>query len=886
MNFTSNKTKATTIALFLVLTFAVTLVALPVAKAHDPAWTVPTWTYVVVTNSVIGVNQELTIVYWLNAYPPTAEGAYGDRWTFTVEVTKPDGSKDTLGPFTSDPVGTGWATYTPTEVGNYSVVAKFAEHKITGLPAPPTGYYWGNDIFVDDVYQASTSDPATFVAQQQAIQPWQEPPLPTNSYWTIPVNKANRNWYSLLGNWLGGAAQVNGTTINFAYGTGPESAHVLWTKQAWAGGIMDQRFGDIGYQQEHYDGLIFNPIILDGKIFYNTIASPWEGWYCVDLYTGETEYYHNTTGPVTGITGEGFDYAGSITGEKLAFGQIYDYESPNQHGGYPYLWSQTDPTDPTAWMMFDAVTGNYICKITNAPMTYGWYGLEDWGKAVYGKDGSILRYNIVGDQPFGPFGPTLPPFYLQCWNTSRALWLRPFSANTYWMWRTYLNYTFDGNNGYSLNVTLPWTSSAGNLITVREGQYIIGGTDGKNNGTYTSPGTLWALSLKPGSEGTLLWNITYTPPATAASDEMTTDWFSGLMAGPATPPWFTASPMLSPEDGVFLFNEPITRRWWGYSLATGQQIWGPTEPESPWNFYGMSNNIYKGMLLSYGSSMSGTELIAYNITTGKVLWKYIPQQVGFESPYGNYPLVLGAICDEKLYLFSTEHSPTEPMWRGSYMRCVNATDGKEIWKLLLWAGNGLSGSGLGVADGYIVSLNYYDNRLYCIGKGPSATAVTASPKVSVNGESVLIEGTVTDQSPGAKGTPAIADESMQAWMEYLYEQQSIPGNATGVEVSLDTIDPNGNFVHIGTVTSDMSGMFKKAFAPEVPGEYTIIATFAGSKSYGSSYAETAINVDEAPPATQPPQYPQPIDNTMTIVYATIVIIIAIALVGILLLRKK
>jgi hypothetical protein len=123
-------------------------------------------------------------------------------------------------------------------------------------------------------------------------------------------------------------------------------------------------------------------------------------------------------------------------------------------------------------------------------------------------------------------------------------------------------------------------------------------------------------------------------------------------------------------------------------------------------------------------------------------------------------------------------------------------------------------------------------------------------------------------------------------MEYLYEQQPKPKNATGVEVSLDTIDPNGNFVHIATTTSDDSGMFKKAFVPEVPGEYTIIATFGGSKSYYSSYAETAIYVDEAPPPT-----PEPAVLTLPpfetyIMGATVAIIIAIAIVGLLLFRKR
>jgi hypothetical protein len=124
-------------------------------------------------------------------------------------------------------------------------------------------------------------------------------------------------------------------------------------------------------------------------------------------------------------------------------------------------------------------------------------------------------------------------------------------------------------------------------------------------------------------------------------------------------------------------------------------------------------------------------------------------------------------------------------------------------------------------------------------------------------------------------------------MDYMVQQSvAAPMNAKGVDVTLDAVDPNGNFIHIDTVTSDMSGMFKKMFTPEVPGEYTIIATFAGSGSYGASYAETAIGVLEAPPATPPPQYPVPIDYTMAIIGAAIAVIIAVAIVGLILLLRK
>jgi hypothetical protein len=883
-----NKTMST-FALVLILAITASLVALPTANAHTPPWSVPTWTYVSVSPTTIGVNQEALVVFWLNQYPPTASGAYGDRWTFTVEVTKPDGTSETLGPFTSDPVGSYFSNYVPTQTGTYTFVAKFAEHKITGSPngySPTFGpLSFGYDS-VNDTYLASTSDPVELTVQEEPIQGYEETPLPTG-YWTRPIYEANRLWSEVAGNWLSGAAQNVGPTSLFGYGTGPESAHVMWTRPYWAGGVMDTRFGDIGY----YTGMsyetygLFPPIILNGVLYYNVAAPPRYGWYAVDLRTGEELFFHNTTGPIQGLTGTqqltgpGFDYSGAFSEGSLSFGQIYNYESPNQHGGFPYLWSTGasgsvfgGAAGAGTWEMFDAFTGNYICSINNVPQGMGFFGPGGmWGTQVYGKDGSLLSYNIVGTQPFGPFGPTTAPYYLQCWNTSRAIWYRDaYQENTYWMWRPYLNYTFDGNYGYSLNASIPDVTGA-SILAVREDQYVIIGKAGKNNGTYVQQGWLAALNLKEDSNGvinpTMLWNITYTPPETVVPDVVTGGLFGGgTMQGP----------MVDPEDGVFLFNEAMTRRRWGFSLETGQMLWGPTEPEGQWLFYGMSSSIYCGMLFSYG--ISG-ELTTYDIMTGKVLWNWSSGSVGFETPYGNAPIQMGCIADGKLYMYSSEHSPTMPLRRDAFLWCINATDGTLIWKIQCWANSPA------IADGYIVTLDSFDNRIYCYGKGPSATTVTASPEVSVHGSSVLIKGTVTDQSAGAKDTPAISDADMEAWMEYLYQQRPMPKDAKGVDVTLDALDPNGNFVHIGTPTSDASGTFGYAFTPEVPGPYKIIATFAGSASYGSSYAETYINVDEAPPTTAPPEYPQPIDNTMIIVAMGIAIIIAVAIVGIWIKRK-
>jgi hypothetical protein len=134
----------------------------------------------------------------------------------------------------------------------------------------------------------------------------------------------------------------------------------------------------------------------------------------------------------------------------------------------------------------------------------------------------------------------------------------------------------------------------------------------------------------------------------------------------------------------------------------------------------------------------------------------------------------------------------------------------------------------------------------------------------------------------------VSDDSMSAWMEYVYMQKPRPPNATGVEVSLDAIDPNGNFVHLGTATSDASGLFSLAWkTPDVPGKYTVIASFTGTNSYYGSYAETAMAVQAAPATTPPTQTTVQESPMLTYLLAAAVVIIILAVVAIVLqLRRK
>jgi uncharacterized membrane protein YkgB len=94
---------------------------------------------------------------------------------------------------------------------------------------------------------------------------------------------------------------------------------------------------------------------------------------------------------------------------------------------------------------------------------------------------------------------------------------------------------------------------------------------------------------------------------------------------------------------------------------------------------------------------------------------------------------------------------------------------------------------------------------------------------------------------------------------------------------------------IGITASDSSGTFGLAFTPEVPGMYKIVATFAGSKSYWDSFAETFIYVEETP-ANNPEPKPSPTSIAdIYLVPGIIGITVAIVVIGVILmlmLRKR
>ncbi len=398
---------------------------------------------------------------------------------------------------------------------------------------------------------------------------------------------------------------------------------------------------------------------------------------------------------------------------------------------------------------------------------------------------------------------------------------------------------------------------------------------------------MWAISDNPATRGQLLWSKTY----------------------PAPPNNYTIMLAWQPIDIVnreWTMTYADTGERLGFSMVDGSQVFGPVgTPDSDINGKALQYYSSREGQPAYGNlyvSGYGGQILCYSMTNGTLLWTFNSINSGTETPWGQYPIHIGAFADGIVYAFSGEHSPNTPLYQGYRVYAVNATDGTQIWNLLDWSSSGLGTSvaNTAIADGYMVFQNGYDEQVYCLGKGPSAMTVTAPDTASPLGTSITIKGTVTDIAAGTtqeeqaarfpNGVPAVSDASQSAWMEYIYEQQPKPTNTTGVQIVLSVVDANGNFRQIGTTTSN-DGFFSLNWKPDITGQYTVYASFAGSESYYPSNAITSFSVDPAA-VTPAPSNAQPSFDAVTqsvqntVIIAAVAIIIAIAIVGLLILRKR
>jgi hypothetical protein len=798
----------------------------------------PTYSYIGAFPNPIGVGQTALVTYridqpgaGLNVYTGGFNGS-------SVTITRPDGTSETKSDLPQDPTSSGWFTYTPTQVGTYTFVHHFpgAEYVVEGPWWNPGDVLWK--------YLASDSSEVSLVVQDEPVLDYaRSPSLPTEP-WTRPIYAENKGWWQAGDNWLMPGYDINsrffaGTPAFAPYTSAPDSAHILWTKSIIPGGIVGGPSGDLSY----YTGIsyeqFFDPLILYGHIMYSehalTSSTSW-GTRFIDLYTGED--LPNMYMP----------------DDSMAFCQVLDNNNVNEHGAIPYIWD----TSGSTWYMYDFLPGQQPkLRVTLTGMS----GLT--GRHFYGPNGEILSINIGGNSThrfmymFNSTRAIVGPDIGFSWGPSGTINASRYSGDAV-MARSHSPFM-----GIEWNVTLPDVvgSQGESRVNYEEGYVLASSTDSSTSPyTYTDvgydisgmvadsnrvyPSTISHLWVKSRTDITDIHN--------RVSNNM--------------------------QDGVYARFDESEEIIICYSMQTGNEKWRQEPPNQVWALYNRNYEIAYGKIVTSG--FDGT-VRCFNVETGVLEWEYYKGSSGFENAYGTYPEYAGlTIADRTVYTTADEHSSDGVLWRGAQLWALDIDTGEVKWQI-----NGMFRHPA-IADGILVALNSYDGQVYAFGKGPSATTVTA-PQVQVTlGETVVITGTVTDQTPAQKDTACISDEHMGHWMEYLHQQKQFPSEATGVPITIDVMDANGNYYNIGTATSDTAGKYSLVWEPEISGEFAIFATFAGSNSYGSSYDTTTMFVAEPPEATPAPTpTPAPMTDTY-IAGSTVAILAGLAIAVFLLLRKK
>jgi hypothetical protein len=691
---------------------------------------------------------------------------------------------------------------------------------------------------------------ATFTAQQQQITAFPGTPLP-KGYWTRPISDEFREWNTISGNWLVQGYDASGRMYADASGFNPYTQAPRAPHIMWTMPLTNGGLVGGQYQSDsYYTG-----------VQYTSLATPplvIEGRIYYRLFMSTSGEKGRVPGFACADLRTGQEYWRNTTG-NIDFAQIFDSQGFNGQGGVAMLYDASTST----WVIYDAFSGTPLYYLTGA--------LTNPDKVFYGPMGDVFAVFHGGNssQP-----------WIVMWNSTKA-----FEAYSFLSGGSYEGPQRTGSYNWTLGIQY-------NVTTPSTAPFVIS-QSGHNMPADASTNTILLIATPPAA------------PNNGSAYETGFNILTGqVLWGPIRRDFDgTYTNRIATGEGVYVQLNAATLQHIGISMTTGQQLWESGPNAAPWGQYTGMGAVAYGM--AYQGAYDGYER-AINLTTGKEVWSFYAGNSGLETPLGSWPMFNGPIVGYYVVFCGySEHTPNAPLYRGAQVFALDATTGAELWSLHGYL------SLRALVDGYLIAVNGYDNQMYVIGKGPSATTVSAPQTTVQKGSSVMITGTVTDQSVGAKGTPAISDASMGAWMEYTYMQKPMPTNATGVLVTLTAIGPDGNTVNIGTTISDIGGNYGIMWTPPTEGKYQIIANFAGSDSYGSSYGTAYLGVSSAPsaapiitatpiqnpvPTSSPAQTtstPSPViaptGQTPTVTYiviAAVVVIIVVAAAALALRRRK
>ena len=886
---TKNKIAAIAISIVMIFIISGTSVLIPSTNAQTAgSIIVPTIAYCNVAPNPCGVGQVVTVGFWLADPMFDSEHAVG----LQVYVTTPAGVTSTLGNFTADLTGGTFTTYTPSTVGNYTFWMVYGGQQYTGA----------NQAYYN---QGSTSEKATLIVTNEPRGGLPDTPLPT-TWWQTPANAENvQLWSALTGSWLGFAANTFAATggYNFTgnynpYSATPKTAHIIWTKVWCAGGIAG---GELGGSEQFSNYWVtsqyepkYAPVIINGveySTWYTSSTSSEQGIIAIDLFSGQTLWVMNTT-------------------TILRCGMVTDFENINQYGVTgPFLIttgtmpaSQTGGMSPswhntgTEFNIFDGLTGQFLCAVVNGTAP-GYLGEDAHGNIIgYGTNstagsmtvtwaGTALLGTTTTTHTFVVNSTLGPNLYL--WNLSLAL-----------------NFNAAFNFGFSLNSVFLWKN--GVMWSNPMGAYLNGAlVSGLTGGGFGF--SVWGQNTIVTSTGTVsvAEQKGYQVEAGFSTKDGHLEWIYNRTSSdtPMLNPSYTRlSNTPSLADGIYVEINQNSYVAEGFNVDTGKSVWTSNlnvpmadgnmpNPYDSFDFETVPDTT-TGVLYVWAL---GGDVWALNITNGAIIWSWSTYQLhgpaGTESPYGIYPIwvfsdeaLAGQGANTVLYL-SEGHEYDPPLFHGAQELAFDGNTGK-----LLWSNLGFDDTATAVADGVMTTLNAYDGQIYAYAQGPSKTTINV-PAIGVTTKTpIVISGAVTDISAGASqpavaanfpnGLPCVSDASMSGLMEAAYEQQPMPSNLTGVPVTIYVLDSNNNYRAVATTTSDASGSYSLTWTPDIAGNYTVYAVFAGTNGYYGSSATAHMFAGEPVASTAPTTTPATnLASNTTVEYGIVAIAIIIIVIG-------
>ena len=295
---------------------------------------------------------------------------------YTVTITKPDGTTDTVGPLNSyKGDGTSYFTYTADQNGTWKFQFSFpGDYYPAGKYTQDAGAVMlfgagtSNASFPLSMYYTPSTSPVTSITvQQNQVMSYPPSALPTaGDYWTRPIQPDNREWWTIAGNYpgtglLGGGAYwpadtnpyVKGSYSFVPYVQGPTSAHIVWRTGVLDAGLIGGTTGQSSIFNTPFGTTTTVSIggvplvIYNGRGYQAVTVGTNQYLQCYNLRTGQVYWQIPNPFPYTSMA--------SLFGASFA-----DYVAPTV-----YIYYNTGGAEVPGGSATSEESGNYLVSFVS-----------------------------------------------------------------------------------------------------------------------------------------------------------------------------------------------------------------------------------------------------------------------------------------------------------------------------------------------------------------------------------------------------------------------------------------------------------------------------------------------------------------------------------------